>query len=138
MSKINVRMTQPKYIIKPNDGIIVCQIQTNGDARPYKYIEDIVACSPKLRKKYSIKWMDDILQFTAVAKLHKEDTWDEIKGKRIAESKCKRKIYEFYLRLYVDIMRELVKTDIKLLNRHSDNLMYCVDREAQHLKELIK
>ena len=138
MSKINVRMTQPKYIIKPNDGIVVCQIQTNGDSNPYKLVYDIVNLSPKLQKKYSIKWTDDTLQFTAIAKLHKEDTWDELKGKRIAESKCKRKIYEFYLRLYADILEELTKKDIKLLNHHLDNLEYCVNRESRHLKELIK
>lgn len=138
MSKINVRMTQPKYIIKPNDGIVVCQIQTNGDSNPYKLAYDIVNLSPKLQKKYSIKWTDDTLQFTAIAKLHKEDTWDELKGKRIAESKCKRKIYEFYLRLYADILEELTKKDTKLLHHHLNNLEYCVNRESLHLKELIK
>lgn len=138
MSKINVKMTQPKYIIKPEDGVVVCSITAQGSNDCYKNIYDVFVNNPKLKNKYRLDWMDSYKVFTAVAKLHKGDKWEEIKGKRIAESKCKRKIYEFYLRLYTDIMRELVKTDIKLLNHHSDNLMYCLNREAQHLKELMK
>ena len=138
MSKINVQMTQPKYIIKPEDGVVICSIAAHGNNDCYKHICDVLVDNPKLRKKYGLHWIDSGKIFTAVAKLHKGDKWEEIKGKRIAESKCKRKIYEFYLRLYTDIMRELVKTDIKLLNHHSDNLVYCLNREAQHLKELMK
>jgi len=138
MSKINVKMTQPKYIIKPEDGVVICSIAAHGNNDCYKHICDVLVDNPKLRKKYGLHWIDSGKIFTAVAKLHKGDKWEEIKGKRIAESKCKRKIYEFYLRLYTDIMRELVKTDIKLLNHHSDNLVYCLNREAQHLKELMK
>lgn len=138
MSKINVQMTQPKYIIKPNDGIVICQIQANGDYQPYMNITDIVQNSTKLKKKYNIEWLNDKFWFTAIAKLHKEDTWNEIKGKRIAESKCKRKIYEFYLRLYADILKELMNNDIKMLNHHLDNLEYCANREEKHLKELMK
>jgi hypothetical protein len=82
--------------------------------------------------------MDSYKVFTAVAKLHKGDKWEEIKGKRIAESKCKRNIYKFYLRLYSNVYTELMYGDIKLLGRHIDNLSYCLSREHKHLKELMQ
>ena len=138
MSKINVKMTQPKYIIKPEDGVVVCSITANRDNDCYDYLYDVIRNTPKLRKKYGLHWIDDTKVFTAVTKLHKRDKWDEIKGKRIAESKCKRKIYEFYLRLYTDILKKLMNNDIRMLNRHLDNLEYCANREEKHLKELMQ
>ena len=36
------------------------------------------------------------------------------------------------------IYNEILNKDIKLLNQHRDNLFYCVNREDNHLKELIQ
>lgn len=138
MSKINVQMTQPKYIIKPEDGVVVCSITAQGSNDCYKNIYDVLTNNPKLKKKYRLDWMDSYKVFTAVAKLHKGDKWDEIKGKRIAESKCKRKIYKFYQRLYKEVYYEIMNKDIELLGQHIDNLFYCVNREDNHLKELMQ
>ena len=138
MSKINVQMTQPKYIIKPEDGVVICSITAHGNNDCYKHLCDAIVDNPKLKDKYGINYIDSAKVFTAVAKLHKGDKWDEIKGKRIAESKCKRKIYKFYLRLYSTIYNEILNKDIKLLNQHRDNLFYCVNREDNHLKELMQ
>ena len=138
MSKINVQMTQPKYVIKPKDGIVICSIIANGDNDCYGYLYDVIRNNHKLQKKYGLRWINNTKVFTAVTKLHKEDEWDEIKGKRIAESKCKRKIYKFYLRLYSDVYNELMTKDIELLNQHRDNLFYCIFRETNHLNELMQ
>jgi len=138
MSKINVKMTQPKYLIKPEDGVVICSIAAHGNNDCYKHICDVLVDNPKLRKKYGLHWIDSGKVFTAVTKLHKGDKWNEIKGKRIAESKCKRKIYEFYLRLYREVLNELLQKGIKLLDQHIDNLVYCVNREDKHLKELMQ
>ena len=138
MSKINVKMTQPKYIIKPEDGVVVCSITAQGSNNCYKNIYDVFVNNPKLKKKYGLYWIDSGKVFTAVTKLHKGDKWNEIKGKRIAESKCKRNIYNFYLRLYTDVYMEILNRDIKLLSQHIDNLSYCLSREHKHLKELMK
>lgn len=138
MSKINVQMTQPKYIIKPEDGVIVCSITAHGNNDCYNNLCDVIGQSPKLQKKYGLRWIDTTQVFTTVTKLHKGDKWDEIKGKRIAESKCKRNIYNFYLRLYTDVYMEILNKDIKLLSQHIDNLSYCLSREHKHLKELMQ
>ena len=138
MSKINVQMTQPKYIIKPEDGVVICSITARGNNDCYTNFYDVFIDNPKLKDKYGINYIDSVKVFTAVAKLHKGDKWDEIKGKRIAESKCKRNIYKFYLRLYKDIYGEIVYEDMILLNQHIDNLCYCLNREDNHLKELMQ
>ena len=139
MSKTNIKMGKPQYIIKPEDGVVICKITTQGCDDNFPYLDLwSVKLSKKLQKRYGISVMTKTLEFTAVVRLHKEDTWDEVKGKRIAESKCKRKIYEFYLRLYDFVINEIMQNDIALFNQHIDNLVYCVNREDKHLKELIK
>lgn len=137
MSKTNIKMEKPTYIVKPEDGVIVCSIQACGnvDYRNLFISNDIIQ---KVRKRFHIHYIDEWKTFTVVTRLHKDDKWDEVTGKRIAESKCKRKIYEFYLRLYDFVVNEIMRNDIALFNQYTDNLMYCVHREAQHFKELIK
>ena len=73
MSKINVQMTQPKYIIKPEDGVVICSITANGDNDCYGYLYDVLWDNPKLRKKYGLEWINNTKVFTAVAKLHKDE-----------------------------------------------------------------
>jgi len=137
MSKTNIKMGKPVYIVKPDDGIIVCKITTCGCDDNFPYLDLwSVKLSKKLQKRYGISCMQRSIEFTAVARLHKQDTWDEVIGKRIAESKCKRNIYSFYLRMYDFIINEIIHNDIALFNQYTDNLMYCVHREAKHLKEL--
>ena len=138
MSKINIKMSQPTYIVKKDDGVVICKITTQGCDDKFPYLDLwSVKLSKKLQKKYGISCMTRSLDFTAVARLHKGDTWDEVKGKRIAESKCKRNIYGFYLRLYDFVINEILHNDIALFNQYTDNLMYCAQRENKHLKELM-
>lgn len=138
MSKTNIIMGNPTYFINPEEGIIVCSIKTFGRIWNYPNLTLNGGLGRRLKKKFNFHLFDEGKTFTAVARLHKEDTWDEVKGKRIAESKCKRKIYDFYSRLYIDMFNEIVKRNIKVLNKHIDNLDYCADREAKHLEKLMK
>ena len=137
MSKTNIKMGKPVYIVKPKDGIIVCKITTCGCDDNFPYLDLwSVKLSKKLQKRFNIGTIMREQTFTAVARLHKDDTWDEVTGKRIAESKCKRQIYEFYCRLYSFVIDEILHNDIALFNQYADNLMYCYNRETRHLKEL--
>lgn len=137
MSKTNLKMEKPTYIINHEKGAVVCSIEVCSNIYDYPNLF-ISGLTQKISKKFHINWVNQPQTFTAVAKLHKEDTWDEIKGKRIAESKCKRKIYKFYCRLYDFVISEIMHNDIALFNQHTDNLAYCFNRENVHLKELMK
>ncbi len=138
MSKTNIKMQKPTYIVKPKDGIVVCSIQACGNMDNYHNLLICHSLIQKVRKRFHINYINEWKTFTVVVRLHKDDKWDEVKGKRIAESKCKRKIYEFYLRLYAFVINEILHNDITLFDQCIDNLMYCAHREAQHLKELMQ
>ena len=137
MSKTNIKMSQPTYIVKKDDGVIICKIATKGNMQSFKSIWESDYIQNKLRKKLHIGWVDDEITFTAVVRHHKSDVWNETLGKHIAESKCKKKIYNFYKRLYRTILCEITNTDIKDLVRYVDNLTFCEDREEKHFKDLI-
>ncbi len=135
MSKINVKMSQPTYIVKKDDGVIICKIITQGN-EVFKYLS-IPSMYKKLKKRFNIAYIDDELEFTTVVRHHKSDVWNETLGKHIAESKCKKKIYNFYKRLYRTILCEIINTDLKDLSRYVNNLTFCEDREEKHFKDLI-
>ena len=137
MSKTNIKMSQPTYIVKKDDGVIICKITTQGNDNVFKYLNTYPAIR-KLKKKFHINWIDESLTFTAVSKHHKSDVWNETLGKHIAESKCKKKIYNFYKRLYKTVLTEIMNTDIKDLTRYIDNLEFCENREEKHFKDLIR
>ena len=37
MSKINIKMSQPTYIVKKDDGVIICKITTKGNDK-FEYL----------------------------------------------------------------------------------------------------
>ena len=129
-------MSQPTYIVKKDDGVIICKITAQGNNDIFKYL-DTYPMSRKLKKKFHIAYIDNALNFTTIVHHHKSDVWNETLGKHIAESKCKKKIYNFYKRLYTTIFDEIVNTDIKDLVRYINNLTFCEDREEKHFKDLI-
>lgn len=135
MSKTNIKMSQPTYIVKKDDGVIICKITTRGKDE-FKYL-DIPSMYRKLKKRFNIAYIDDKIEFTMVVRHHKSDVWNETLGKHIAESKCKKKIYNFYKRLYRTVLCEIINTNIKDLSKYVNNLTFCEDREEKHFKELI-
>jgi hypothetical protein len=136
MSKTNIKMSQPTYIVKKYDGVIICKIITQGNWEIFRNLYSGFITT-KIRKKFPIRWIDESLTFTAVVRHHKSDVWNETLGKHIAESKCKKKIYNFYKRLYKTILEEIINTDIKDLTKYVDNLTFCELREEKHFKDLI-
>ena len=128
-------MSQPTYIVKKDDGVIICKITTQGNMNNIAFVSSHVL--RHFRNKFNIYAVDSRLIFTAVSKHHKSDVWNEALGKHIAESKCKTKIYNFYKRLYKTILDEIVRTDIEDLTRYVDNLTFCELREDKHFKDLI-
>ena len=117
-----------KYIVNKEAGTVVCIIKV------------------RLRKMDRNRWYDaclheffnseyDELVFAGVAKCHKDDTFDEQKGKYIAESKAKCKMYsnvETLLKKSFDKLRSLtddIVAHINLYNAYKD-------REFAHIDDV--
>lgn len=118
-----------KYVVNKEEGVVVC----------------IIKC--RLRKLDRPRWcyacLNDFFNgeynefaFVGVAKCHKDDTFDEQKGKYIAESKAKCKLYssaETLLKKSFDKLRSLtddVVAHINLYNAYKDRELAHIDDVA--------
>lgn len=122
-----LRFTNKKYIVNKEAGIVVCVITTKFNVTN--------------RELWWNSLIDDFLdkrepyEFVGVAKCHKDDTFDEQKGKYIAESKAKCKLYsnvETLLKKAFGKLRDVsntVVTHIDLYNAYKD-------RELSHIDEV--
>ena len=133
--KTRNQMTKPEFIVKEKDGIVVCKIETNATFKDIVPMLSIYKMD--MFKQFGLTFIDNSLLFTAVTRLHKGDTWDEIKGKRIAESKCKRKIFDFYRRVYTHFIY-LCERDLDIFKMIRCNTTNAMHVEDKHLKELMK
>lgn len=133
--KTRIQMTKPEFIVKDKDGIVVCKIGTKATFADIMSVLQIYKMD--IFKQFKISFIDEDLYFTAITKLHDSDKWDEIKGKRIAESKCKRKIFNFYSRVYNHFI-SLCERDLDTFKKIIANTTKAMCIEDNHLKELMK
>ena len=86
--KTNVNFSKVQYVVKPKEGVVVCTMRVDPN------LDKLY----KMKLDFDSKWfkslpiVDTWGAFTAkgVAKCSKEDTFNEILGKRIAEAKAKK------------------------------------------------
>lgn len=121
-----VRFLDKKFILKKEEGIVVC----------------IIKCRVKIkddRKWYLTNCQNHIgthsFTYVGVAKCHEEDTFDEQKGKYIAESKAKAKIYSSIKVILQEIHKELISITVDIKD-HVDLYDVYKNRELTHIDEV--
>lgn len=88
-----------------------------------------VICSIK------ITFIDRVIEFKGKSKCSPEDTFDAIKGKRIAESRAKAKAYSIAARIYREYEKFLMDKLFKARDK-ADFCEFLTKREALHIIEL--
>lgn len=135
MSKTNLELSKPSYIVKEDSGIVVCKIMVKGTHFWNKIFFGYSKMQKKLRRFKIFDW-ESVVEYAAVARLHPGDTWDETLGKRIAESKCKRAIFRTYTKVmqeYENALKDELTRTINVRN----NIGMAMGKEGHHLMELI-
>ena len=133
--KTNIKMSEPQFIINSKNGTVVCIINTRTTVCNLLKSIDIYRYRSRI-----IKFNRDLFEynkFSAVAKLNEEDEWDEAYGKRIAESKCKRKIYRFYAKAYATCILSILD-ELETFDHIYDSVHFARLNETEHFKELMK
>lgn len=128
--RTNLVIGNPHYIIKEEEGIIVCTISA--------VVKHMAGSHAVINmKKCPIKSSDLSFTVKAVAKCHNEDNFSVTKGKRIAESRCKAKLfnkaYKFYFYLYEKYMLKAAES-----LRYFTNNKTLWMKESDHINELCK
>lgn len=134
--KTHIKLSEPEYIINVETREISCYIEAQAQLEIFNFLFfDNVSMYKKLMKKFQMTGYDDFVGFTGVARIKDGDIWDETLGKRIAESKCKRSIYQFYKKVFrfiwQQLMNELCEFDCIL-----DAVWTANNTEEKHFKQL--
>lgn len=133
--RTRIIMQKPKYSVNTDNKVVVCTIKCELDL--YTVTSSIIIKDPKVSNK--LPMIDDYGCFTvkATSRCHPSDTFDEVKGRRIAESKAKAKAFhiasrawQIYARYYMDIL--------DTLDTLATNCEQIRDAEINHVNELCK
>ena len=133
MRKTKLTFKETKYYVNKEKKTIVCLLSFEVKD-PENFIEErliALAINKLYRDKYP--W-----EFTSkgLAKCSDDDTFDEVLGKRIAESKAKKAAYKIAMRIRYAVMEQLSKL-VDKNNAIYDNLKKNVQNEHEHLDKLL-
>ena len=133
--KTKVTIVNRKFYVNKNKKTVTCVIKSSldTDVCDYVYLGDMWG---NLENKFNLYPPSSILEFTATTKCHKDDIFDSVKGKRIAESKAKAKMFKYYARMF-NVIENFLNTDIlpKIIRLKLAN-EYAYSSEKKHIKEL--
>ena len=133
--KTKVTIISRKFYVDKNKKAITCVIKSvlNTDVCECIYLGDMWT---NLKNKFNFYPPYSTLTFTATTKCHKGDKFDDIKGKRIAESKAKAKMFKYYARMLSSIENSLNTNILSKIIRLKSANNYAYNREKRHVKEL--
>ncbi len=135
------RVNVMKKVFKVNKEkkTVVCIIECNtGIGRDNKLLGIALELDAKIRKVNNVK-IHPMGEFTVlgVAKCHNEDSFDEIKGKRIAESRAKKNAYNIAYHFWKNFSKALSNFKDKC-DARADACDIAEMIERNHIEELLK
>ena len=130
-----VHVIKSEYKVIPDKGIVVCILEcTTGVANIdiWSYIQTVWWN----KRLPNVNYRGD---FTVRAKAicSKDDKFDEVIGKRIAESRAKAKAYRTAYKFW-SICAKNIGNMVKFCNSTVDACSVALLKEAEHVKELCK
>nr|DAG83989.1 MAG TPA: hypothetical protein [Caudoviricetes sp.] len=127
--------TEPKFIVKPEDKVVVCKMKVDmqlNKSECWDYIYNITWGTKAPMVRFDGKFI-----VTAKAKCDSEDTFDEVIGKRIAESKAKAKVFKIAKNVWGCIAKDL-SNRAKIAEKMAENCTIVEEVEVRHITELSK
>lgn len=137
MNNKYIKKQEYKYIVIPEARMVVCECTTEVD---WWYLKNDIYANVPARWDKNVESMfknNSYPEFTvrAVAKAHPDDTFDEIKGKRIAKSKANIKVYR-KIGICLRGMIKSVRNTEKNLIEHYHDMVNLTFVESDHLDSL--
>lgn len=130
-----VHVTKSEYKVNPEKGIVICilECETGVEHTP---VWGTVSYS---WWKKRLPLVDFYGKFTvkAKARCNKDDKFDEVIGKRIAESRAKAKAYMVAFKFW-DICAKEIEKDAYFCNNLKKNCALANIKEVEHIEELSK
>lgn len=133
--KTKVTIISRKFYVDKNKKVITCAIKSvlNTDVCECIYLGDMWT---NLKNKFNFYPPYSTLTFIATTRCREGDKFDDIKGKRIAESKAKAKMFKYYARMLNNIENSLNTSILSKIIRLKEANEYAYSSERRHVKEL--
>lgn len=112
--KTGIKEQSTKYVVNSEKGVVVCII--NG----YVKINN---------KSFEVR---------GISRCHKDDKFDEVKGRRLAESRAKQKMFKFAKKTAEDFYKEIVGPAHELVTNFIKSNTLCYESEVKHALKLLK
>ena len=133
--KTNVKFTRDKFIVNKEKKTVTCILDCDVDLYSRKFPSLMTDC--KIWKKKCPKFNYGNFKVIGVAYCAKEDIFDKIKGRRIAESKAKKEGFKIAEEVY----RLVYEANTKEIDKLKSLIIGCIDAERveqYHINELGK
>ena len=125
--------TNSEFIVKPENKVVVCNMRVSMqlfDSNLWSHTDpDWWATKAPMVNGYGE------FTVTAKARCNPNDTFDEVTGKRIAESKAKTKAFKIAKNVWNCIAKSLTKK-ANIANTMAKNCAAMEEIESNHVKEL--
>lgn len=125
-----VKITKTTFHVDRENKVVVCKLECDMQ------LSEVVGIDTDIRRKFpNVNWAGEF-SVKAKSKCDRVDTFDELKGKRIAEGRAKIKMFSIAERVW----EELAKKACKLVNECSNRSKACEEAkeaEENHIRELI-
>ena len=112
--------------------ILRCGIQLLKFDSGIKFTTKIINKVPLLKESRSLDFM-----VTGVTKCRKGDTFDKVKGARIAESKAKAKMFRTAYLFFKELEKAL-ETALVRTRKYKETDLFLAGKELEHVAELSK
>lgn len=127
--------TEPKFIVKPEDKVVVCKMKVDMQLNKPEYWDYTLQIN--WRDKAPMVNYKGEFTVTAKARCSSEDTFDEVIGKRIAESRAKAKAFKIAKNVWSCIAKDL-SSKAKTAEKMAENCTIVEEVEVRHVTELSK
>lgn len=128
--------TESKFIVKPEEKVVVCAM--NVDMQLLKFDSwDMIEISDWKAKAPMVNNLYGMFTVTAKAKCAPDDKFDEVIGKRIAESRAKSKAFRIAKNVWSCIAEKLLN-EYNISMEMYKNCAAMEEIESNHAKELSK
>lgn len=137
MNNKYIKKQEYKYIVIPEKRMVICECTTEINWWDLKNnIFHSIPTDWDKNVESVFKYNNrPKLTVRAVAKAHPDDTFDEIKGKRIAKSKANIKVYHKLIVCLRKMIKSVHSVETSIIEHHHD-IRHLMSKEFDHLDSL--
>lgn len=133
--KSNLKIEKITYRVNEEKKTVVCILDCDMQLDKHPAFDNHIFPRQWSRRMPRVEWCG-VFSTSAIARCNADDVFDLETGKRIAESRAKKKAFSIAWRVYAEILRDLVEAS-KLIQSSIAACAFAEKTEDEHIDKLI-